>query len=67
MPNSIVRCSHCNCLIYPGESNGLPNGIGMVLEGGKKINICQQCLIDVGMMSKTQKDKFFEGLERGDN
>ena len=54
-----IGCSNCGKRIVPGNTNGLPNGVGFVQDDGTIINLCQQCLIDFGKMSKEEKDRFF--------
>lgn len=50
-----ILCDECQKEIKPGNTNGMPNGVGFKLEDGKIINICQSCLIEIGKKSKKGK------------
>lgn len=45
--NEII-CDECGKKIKPGNTDGMPNGVGFQLENGKIINICQACIIKAG-------------------
>lgn len=40
-----IICDECGKEIIPGMTNGMPNGAGFVLENGKVIYACQDCII----------------------
>lgn len=47
---AIVRlmCSSCGKKFVPGhKGNGIPNGVGFVLNNGNVINMCADCLMDM--------------------
>ncbi|HCJ37862.1 MAG TPA: hypothetical protein DHV37_05995 [Erysipelotrichaceae bacterium] len=41
-----IICDRCGKSFYPGQTNGLPNGICFELRDGRIINACTQCVID---------------------
>lgn len=44
-----MKCSECGKEIIPGNRcDGLPNGVGFVLDDGTVINVCSDCIINVG-------------------
>ena len=57
-----IGCSSCGRRIRSGNSNGMPNAIGFVQADGTLVNLCQQCIIELGKMSDKNKDEFLEGL-----
>lgn len=50
-----IFCDECGKEIKPGNTNGMPNGIGFERTGGKIINICQDCLIEIGRRCNLDK------------
>jgi len=57
--NMRVMCSVCGKTFLPGNTKGLPNGIGYMLQDGTLFNMCAECIIDFGRMTEEEKDKFF--------
>lgn len=56
-------CSNCKHFFSVGRRpDGTPNGVGFVLEGGKEITLCANCLIELGKMSQDQQEAFFDSL-----
>ena len=62
----MIRCTKCGKSFTPGNVGGLPNGVGFQLDNGTLINICRECLIEVGEMDDKDRDKFFEELCKGE-
>lgn len=56
-------CSKCGKRIKFGNTNGLPNGVGFVLDDGRTVNLCQDCICKLGEMSDDEKKRFFDDLE----
>lgn len=54
-----IGCSICGKEIKKGNSNGVPNGFGFTNKKGELLNICSECVSNVGAMSKEEKEKFF--------
>lgn len=52
------KCTHCGKRYPVGNTHGIPNMVGFELENGRTINICQECLMKLGTMTKAQKDEF---------
>jgi len=53
-------CSICGKTFVQGNTNGMPNGLGYLLDDGTLINMCQDCIIAVGEMTSEEQDKFFD-------
>ena len=53
--NTEIFCDECGKEIKPGNTNGMPNGILFKLSGGKTINLCQDCLIEIGRHLNSNK------------
>ena len=51
-----ILCDECGKEIKPGNTNGMPNGVGFQLQDGKIINMCQDCLIALGMKANEKKE-----------
>lgn len=60
--NMNLMCSKCGKRFKIGNTNGMPNGCGFMMDDGTLINVCQQCLIELGGMSKEEKDAFFADI-----
>lgn len=43
-----IKCDECGKVFQPGNTNGLPNGVGFVLEDGTVYNVCAECLMKIG-------------------
>ena len=39
-----MRCINCGKMIRPGNTNGLPNGLGFQLANGNLYNVCSECI-----------------------
>lgn len=47
--HKIVTCDECGKEFSPrNRPDGLPNGVGFLLEDGKILNICADCIIEMG-------------------
>ena len=58
------KCTNCEKTFKSGNApDGTPNGVGLVLQNGKQITLCRTCIIKLGMMSDTNKNKFIAQLE----
>lgn len=45
----LIKCNECGKYFTSGNRpDGLPNGIGFVLNDGTKINVCTDCIIERG-------------------
>lgn len=46
----MIVCSDCGRVIDPQKKrkDGLPDGVGFVLENGKVVNVCTECIAEVG-------------------
>lgn len=49
-----IICNECGKVFHPGDTNGLPNGVGFMLSDGTVWNVCAECLMKIG-----------EALEKG--
>lgn len=53
-----IKCNKCGKEITYGTSfDGIPNGVGFVLEDGTTYNICSDCLMDIGREKMEQEEK----------
>lgn len=52
-----VICDECGKVFHPGNINGLPNGVGFVLEDGTVYNVCAECLMKIGEKIEKEKGK----------
>lgn len=58
-----IKCDACGHRFTPGNTNGLPNGVGFQGKDGKVITLCQKCLLEVGALkSDSERDAFFARL-----
>lgn len=59
-------CDKCKKFFLPGNRpDGIPNGLGFVLQNGKKITVCADCVMKLGaMQTDAERDKFFEELNK---
>lgn len=57
-----LQCDKCGVLFYPGDTNGLPNGIKAVMDNGKEITLCQSCICELGEADEETKKHFFDEL-----
>ena len=51
-----IKCDVCGKVFYPGETDGIPNGVGYVLEDGTVYNVCSECLMKVGEQAEGGKN-----------
>ena len=60
----MIKCETCGKEIVPGnDENGLPNGVGFELEDGSLLNVCSDCIAEVGRNPK-YLDEFLERRKR---
>ena len=55
-------CNRCGKRVRFGNTNGIPNMVGLQANDGSIINICKDCLIALGKMNDDEKGRFFEEL-----
>lgn len=55
-----MKCNKCGKHFEEGNTNGLPNGVAFVLDHGKTITLCQECVIELGKMNDADKDKIIK-------
>lgn len=49
----IIYCDSCGKTFTPGNrKSGVPNGIGFVLEDGRQVNMCADCLMDMDKVTE---------------
>ena len=47
--NMNIVCSECGKIFHPGNNEqGIPNGVGFVLEKGEIYNVCSECIEAIG-------------------
>ena len=51
-----ITCNECGKEINPGNTNGLPNGVGFELEDGTIYNVCLDCMM-TGSLDKIKAAK----------
>ena len=57
----------CGKEIIPGnDENGLPNGVGFELEDGSLLNVCSDCIAEVGENPKCL-DEFLERWKKNES
>lgn len=61
------QCNKCKSKIgNVAGADGLPNGLGFVLENGKEITLCAECIMELGRLKeagdKAALDAFFQDL-----
>ena len=64
-PNRIQshQCDKCGRTFVDGShGDGIPNGVGFMLDDGRLINLCANCIIKLGKLKEEGKKKFFEDL-----
>lgn len=50
-----IKCSECGRVFDAGnDDNGLPNGIGFVLEDNSVVNICTKCIMNMSVDAFTE-------------
>ena len=57
-------CTACGKRMKIGNTNGMPNMVGFVLEDGTTINVCQECMIKLGKMTDAEKSVFLAELQK---
>ena len=58
-------CTNCKKYFTTGNRpDGIPNGVKMLLKGGKSITMCAGCMISIGKMSNGERDSFIEELKK---
>ncbi len=59
-----MKCDNCKKTFEAGNRpDGLPNGVGMVLENGKQITLCADCIILLGKQAKSGQATFLDKLK----
>ena len=60
------ECHVCGKKFLPGtQPDGLPNGVGMIMENGKTLNFCTECVKQLCDKSKDEIDKILaKAIER---
>ena len=64
MVNKIIKCCKCGNHFKIGNTNRLPNGIGVQLDNGKPVNVCQKCIIELGTLSEAERTEWFNELKK---
>lgn len=57
--NMTLMCSKCGKRFKAGNTNGMANGFGFMMDDGTLINVCQKCMIELGSMGEEEMQKFF--------
>ena len=58
-------CNSCKKYFTDGNRpGGMPNGVAFVLQGGKRITVCADCMISLGKMDDDHKREFLDTLMR---
>ena len=60
---AMIQCDACGNRFTIGNTNGLPNGVTIVVGDGKQTTLCQKCIVELGQMNEEQKRAFFEKLD----
>lgn len=56
------KCTKCNNKISSVlRADGIPNGVGFVMEDGREITLCNDCIIKLGLLKQEQDE---EGLNK---
>ena len=46
-----IKCDKCGAVFISGQrADGLPNGIGFALQDGTVVNMCANCMIQLGKL-----------------
>lgn len=54
-------CDKCKSFFVAGNRpSGIPNGVKMIMNNGKSLTLCADCMINVGQMNEEQKEEFFK-------
>lgn len=55
-----MKCIECGKIFVAGNRpDGIPNGIALALENGKRITFCCDCIMKIGAMTEKEKESFF--------
>lgn len=58
-----IKCNKCGKKFKNGNTNGLPNGLGFQLHSGEVLNLCRDCIIELGTIKNEKKrDEFFNAI-----
>lgn len=53
-----IICNNCGKEIIPGNRpDGLPNGVGFQLSDGNVMNVCTDCLIEMGANTEDEDEE----------
>ena len=56
-------CSKCKNKVYIGNRpDGLPNGVGFEMEDGLVINLCANCIMELGKLDRESQEEFIGEL-----
>ena len=57
-------CDKCKKFFVAGNRpDGIPNGVKMLLKGGKSITLCSECIMRMGAMEEKDREAFFADLK----
>ena len=58
-----MTCSKCKKEFMAGNRpDGLPNGVGFEMEDGLVINLCANCIMELGKLDRESQEKFIGEL-----
>ncbi len=63
----MIKCDKCNNTFVAGNrADGTPNGVGFQLQDGRILNICADCIDELGRLREAGEEakikKFFEDM-----
>ena len=62
----MIKCDMCGKLFEAGNRpDGTPNGVGFEFEDGSLLNVCSECIAEVGKNPK-YLDEFLERRKKGE-
>ena len=60
-----IICDGCGETFVPGNRpDGMPNGVGFQVEGGKVINVCHDCIVKIGGMDEPERTDYINSLKK---
>jgi len=57
-----LKCCYCGKRFKPGNTNGVPNGLGFGMESGKVYTVCHECI----SYKHEEVIKFINGSEKAE-